>query len=69
MVLDDGFSRGVVDSELLSDLRNNGWSYVDDAHSFLNVAQQSLPHLLPYLFVTLSGEPMLHEYRLDSVAN
>lgn len=61
MVLDDGFGGGVVDGELLGDLSDNRRGYVDDAHSFLNIAKQLLPHLLPHLFVTLGGEAVLHE--------
>lgn len=61
MVLDNRLGGGVVDGELLGDLSDNRWGYVDDAHSFLNIAKDFFPHLLPHFFVTLRGEAMLYE--------
>jgi hypothetical protein len=68
VVLDDGLGGGVVDGELLGDLSDNRWGYVDDAHSFLNIAKELFPHLLPHFFVTLRSKAVLHEQGLDLVA-
>jgi hypothetical protein len=67
VVLHDGLRSGVVNCKLLGDLSNKSGSYIDDAHPFLNVFQKFLTHLLPYLFVTLCGEAMLHENWIDFV--